>query len=230
MKEQEIDKGAAEASSKHGQARERLLEAAAKLFSARSYEDVSIRDIAGAAGVRHGGVNYHFRGKSELYLEVVQRFGLCNNHVESGGTPPWEAAMEITDPGEAESLLHQILFHTLAKMVLPQDAIASGLLNQEMSRKDGPSNEIFEAIIIPKHDALGHLISVLAPHITDPSELRLISIGLTSQCIAFRHARPVMHRLLGIDASEAMTPEMVGRIVDRIVRTTLHGLLGEQDS
>ncbi len=214
----------------HGQARERLLEAAAKLFSAKSYEDVSIRDIAGAAGVRHGGVNYHFRGKSELYLEVVQRFGLCNNHTESGGAPPWETVLEITDREQAQGLLHQILFHTLAKMVLPQDAIASGLLNQEMSRKDGPSDEIFEAIIIPKHKALGHLISVLAPHITDPSELRLISIGMTSQCIAFRHARPVMYRLLGMDASEEMTPEMVGRIVDRIVRTTLHGLLGEQDS
>lgn len=230
MKEQDFEQGAPEAAVGHGHARERLLEAAARLFSEKSYEDVSIRDIAREAGVRHGGVNYHFRGKSELYVEVVHRFSLSSMHGESSESPPWETIMGMTDPKGAESLLRDILFQTLAKMCLPQDALASGLIQQEMSRKDGPSEEIFVGIILPKHEALAHLVQLLVPNITDPIELRLIAIGMTSQCIAFRQARPVMYRLLDIDEDEGMTPEMVNRIVDRILKTTLHGLLGEKKS
>ncbi len=49
----------------------RLLDAAAKLFSTKGYAETSLRDIAGAVGIKAGSVYYHFVSKDELYTEVL---------------------------------------------------------------------------------------------------------------------------------------------------------------
>ncbi len=51
--------------------RRRLLDAAAELFSTKGYAETSLRDIAGAVGIKAGSVYYHFRSKDELYTEVL---------------------------------------------------------------------------------------------------------------------------------------------------------------
>ncbi|WP_433561785.1 TetR/AcrR family transcriptional regulator [Nocardia sp. CA-151230] len=52
------------------QSRAALLEAGRTAFSAKRYEEVSIAEIAAAAGAAVGSVGYHFGGKFELYLAV----------------------------------------------------------------------------------------------------------------------------------------------------------------
>jgi len=53
--------------------RERLIEAAARLFTERNYTDVAIHEIAEAAGMTRSAPYYHFRNKEELYAAVIQR-------------------------------------------------------------------------------------------------------------------------------------------------------------
>lgn len=56
------------------EARERVLDAAAKLFAERGYAGVTLRDIATAVGIRHASLYYHVPGgKEELFVEVTQR-------------------------------------------------------------------------------------------------------------------------------------------------------------
>ncbi len=60
----------------HGEAeatRERLLEAAERLFAEKGYDGASLREITSAAGCNIAAVNYHFGGKENLYLQVFQR-------------------------------------------------------------------------------------------------------------------------------------------------------------
>ncbi|HVV35115.1 MAG TPA: TetR/AcrR family transcriptional regulator [Acidimicrobiales bacterium] len=52
-------------------ARDRILAAAVDLFSERSFEGASTRDIAARAGVTQPLLNYHFRSKEELWQEAV---------------------------------------------------------------------------------------------------------------------------------------------------------------
>jgi AcrR family transcriptional regulator len=47
-------------------ARSQLLDAAARLFAARGYDAVSMRDIAKAVGVTQANLYYHFRDKADL--------------------------------------------------------------------------------------------------------------------------------------------------------------------
>jgi len=56
------------------EARERVLDAAAKLFAERGYTAVTLRDIAAAIGIRHASLYHHAPGgKEELFIEVTER-------------------------------------------------------------------------------------------------------------------------------------------------------------
>ncbi len=53
--------------------RDRLLDAAEEIFSARGYRAASVRDITARGGCNLAAVNYHFGGKRNLYREMFHR-------------------------------------------------------------------------------------------------------------------------------------------------------------
>lgn len=53
--------------------REQLLDAGVELFAARSWEEVSIDEIAAACGVSRGLLYHYFAGKREFYVASVER-------------------------------------------------------------------------------------------------------------------------------------------------------------
>ena len=55
--------------------REQILDAANALFADRDYDEVSIEDIAGAAGVTRGLVHHYFGGRKEVYVALLERIG-----------------------------------------------------------------------------------------------------------------------------------------------------------
>jgi AcrR family transcriptional regulator len=57
------------------QRREQILDAANALFAERAYEDVSIEDIARAAGVTRGLVHHYFGGRKDVYVGLLERLG-----------------------------------------------------------------------------------------------------------------------------------------------------------
>jgi AcrR family transcriptional regulator len=53
--------------------REALLDAGRNLFLVHGYTDVSMQQIAEAAGMTKGAPYYHFKNKDELFMEVFQQ-------------------------------------------------------------------------------------------------------------------------------------------------------------
>ena len=85
--------------------RQRIIEAAEKLFALRGVEAVSIRDITQAAGVNVAAINYHFGTKNSLAAEVfkqcidplnIRRLELLDEIEKkaSGKAPGLEAVLE----------------------------------------------------------------------------------------------------------------------------------------
>ena len=58
-----------------GQRRDQILDAASTLFAARAYDEVSIEDIAGSAGVTRGLVHHYFGGRKQVYIALLERLG-----------------------------------------------------------------------------------------------------------------------------------------------------------
>jgi AcrR family transcriptional regulator len=52
--------------------REALLEAAARVFARRGFREASMDEIAGEAGFSKGGVYWHFSGKDELFIALLE--------------------------------------------------------------------------------------------------------------------------------------------------------------
>jgi AcrR family transcriptional regulator len=57
------------------QRREQILDAANALFAERGYDEVSVEDIASAAGVARGLVHHYFGGRKEVYIALLERLG-----------------------------------------------------------------------------------------------------------------------------------------------------------
>jgi len=55
--------------------REQILDAANTLFAERAYDEVSIEDIAGSAGVTRGLVHHYFGGRKQVYIALLERLG-----------------------------------------------------------------------------------------------------------------------------------------------------------
>jgi AcrR family transcriptional regulator len=55
------------------QRRAQLLDAANDLFAEWGYEEVSVEDIARAAGVQRGLVHHYFGGRTDVYLALLER-------------------------------------------------------------------------------------------------------------------------------------------------------------
>src|SRR5436190_1833555 len=55
--------------------REQMLDAANALFAERAYDEVSVEDIASAAGVNRGLVHHYFGGRKEVYIALLERLG-----------------------------------------------------------------------------------------------------------------------------------------------------------
>jgi AcrR family transcriptional regulator len=52
--------------------RQNIIKAAVALFAERGYDGTSIRAIVSKARVNQAAINYHFKGKEGLYLEVLK--------------------------------------------------------------------------------------------------------------------------------------------------------------
>ena len=58
--------------TKGAQTRQRILNAARRVFARHPYHAASIRMIASEAGMEHGTIRYHFARKSDIFEEIVQ--------------------------------------------------------------------------------------------------------------------------------------------------------------
>lgn len=72
MSETRVGRPRSNPSSSTASARDEILDAAAALFAERGYAGTSTRSIAERVGVRQASLYYHFAGKDEILLELLE--------------------------------------------------------------------------------------------------------------------------------------------------------------
>src|SRR5918993_1636945 len=65
--------------------RNRILDAAERVFSERGVSHTSLEDLAKAAGVTRGAIYWHFRNKSDLFTAMVSRVVLPIEDIAADG-------------------------------------------------------------------------------------------------------------------------------------------------
>ncbi len=182
--------------------RERLLQAASRLFADSGYRGASVRDICNLAGANPGAVSYHFGGKRQLYRAVLRR-------AAAGLADMGPAADDDNREREPVSVL-DALRRVLDRM--PSDDAATRLLLRDLA--DGGSVAV-ESLTPPLRTAFEQLATAIG-HGDNPqasSEGRLLFLGLAAPLFLLTAAWPVVARALELDLDqrEALLTELVRR-------------------
>ncbi len=216
---------------KQSSSREALLKAGERLFSERGYESVSTRDLAIAAGVNLGSIQYHFGSKAELFVATVHR-------MMEGRECGHSSAFSILDGeihGKEDAAFRLCKFiHSFLDFILrakgPQPC---RIMFREVLSENAQDKEMFEALISsvtdnffkPVDEAMLRVLRAIKPEDSTESLQRYIS-SIMGQCSTYVTHRPFLERLQGKDFGRSPTFD---KLADHICRFSLLGLgLGEK--
>ncbi|MFN7941409.1 MAG: CerR family C-terminal domain-containing protein [Thermoanaerobaculia bacterium] len=143
------------------QTRERLLDAAERLFADHGFHSASVRDITQAADSNLAAVNYHFGGKSNLYLAVFQRriAALRDGRIQAIGR-----ALAAPRGVDLEGLLRAFGESYLEPFVAGESGRRwVRLFSRELLDPQLPPSLLYDEVMQPTHAALARALRRLVP-------------------------------------------------------------------
>jgi AcrR family transcriptional regulator len=160
------------------QTRERLLDAAEDLFAEYGFAATSVRDITSSAGCNLAAVNYHFRGKQNLYGEVFHRrlAKLRDGRIAS-----------IRDACQGSGALEEILKAFATAFLEPlvggsRGRLLMALIAREMLDPHLPAELFKTEFIEPVDEVLVEALIAAVPGLT-PQSARLCALEVTGQLL-----------------------------------------------
>ena len=194
--------------------RDRLLTAAARLFSTRGFARVTVRDICEQAHANVAAVNYHFGGKTGLYEEVLR----AAIETMQGTTAAVKAAGR--DRG-AEEQLEAYITIFLQRVPQARDSWIHQLMMRELTDPTPALDLVIEQVVHPRMSYLAGIVATLIG--CEPGDSRV------GPCVLSVHAQihallnsPMATRLFGETA--APTRAHLHRMARHITRFSLAGI------
>jgi AcrR family transcriptional regulator len=191
--------------------REKLLDAAERLFFKKGYDAVNVRDLTEAAGVNVASINYHFRGKRNLYREVLRRrlseiakgkIDLLGRVAGESGKPDLREVVRTY----VASILREILSSREAEKFMD-------IVSVEMSEGGIATDLLFKEMVSPVHRTLRDAIRRARPGLTD-RKISLCISSITGQLFHFLRARGIIKRTMKCGYSKEFMDEIVEHITD----------------
>lgn len=192
-----------------------LLDCAERLFLAKGFEAVSVREITDAAGANVAAVNYHFSSKTELYRaclkrrlgQVAQRRIALIARISSQGKP--------ATLNEIISVYVRDSFEEILRS--PDGSRLLQTIYQEMSPAGVASDLVTSELIAPIHQALLRAIRQASPELPDKHISRCIS-SLSGQILHFLRFRDTIRQFLSSGSETAYIDEITQHITEFSLR------------
>jgi TetR/AcrR family transcriptional regulator, regulator of cefoperazone and chloramphenicol sensitivity len=193
--------------------RERILEAAADVFSEKGYRDATVREIVARAEANLAAVNYHFRDKDGLYAEVLER-AMRDAHAKHSidGGLPGDAPPEARLRAFVAGFLHRVTDPGLQSRV-------GRLMAREMVDPTSALDRLAERVIRPIYGRLVGLVREVSRMPISRAELAAKSI--LGQILFYKHCAPVIER---IDGRAPRGSREIDALADHITRFSIGGI------
>lgn len=196
--------------------RQSIIKAAVRLFADKGFEAASVRDIVTSARVNQAAINYHFKSKDGLYLEILKT--AFEKLTEQAGF----------DPNKLKSLSREDALRSfIAQQLRPL------LFSDEMSRyirvfaweSAHPSKVFLKFMATNSVSYLTAAVDIVARFLPPGTEKRVAvcaAIWLMGQCNVFVRNR----ELFGKEPFSITTDEsFVDQLTELITQLALAGLL-----
>lgn len=210
------------------QTRDRLLDEAERLFAERGFEAVSIREIATASEANVAAVNYHFQGKENLYVAVLERRILPKRDRLLAAME----RLEAEPPGRErlETLIRAfVTVHLDDALRSPAGARAMRLISREMSDPRHGASVVLHNLIAPVRARIHRVLSVELPGLAR-RDLQLLMGSIVGQTIYFAmnwHNVRAMSELHGREGPmPAIADDLetyIETVIDHVTRISLAG-------
>jgi AcrR family transcriptional regulator len=182
-----------------GDARQRLIDAALRVFGENGFAGASTRAIAAEAGANIAAIPYYFGGKEGLYLAVA-------NHIAdqiTGRIGPIFATAQVPadiSREEAKKLLLGIADGFITMMIGSEDsALWARIIVREQFDPTEAFDILYDRVMGPYYAAIGGLLSAIFGKPADSDEVKLRVFALIGQALIFRIARAAINRRMGWD-------------------------------
>ncbi|MDQ4214960.1 helix-turn-helix domain-containing protein [Microbacterium capsulatum] len=193
-------------------ARESLVVAAIDVFAERGIDGATIAEITSRAGVAQGLVNYHFGGKDQLILAVVDRwfemlFGIAHGEGEGATAVAPSPAVLPPPDGRLAGIIDTVLGMTAH--ALPLQRVIVALQQQPATRAlFAEAERRHLAEVTAAEDAVRSIFRERGEADPAVEEIMLRSLldGIVGQCIIYGDSYPLesarrwVHRQYGLPA------------------------------
>ena len=193
-----------------------IIKAAVHLFAEKGFQGASVRDIVVKARVNQAAINYHFKGKDGLYLEVLKTaLEKLTEHA-------------VSEPEKLKSLSRE---EALRSFVYQQ--LRPLLFRDEMSRyirlfaweSAHPSKIFLKFMATNTGSYLTTAVDIVRRFLPPDTQKRAalcVAIWLMGQCSIFvRNCELFAHEPFGINTDESFTDELT----ELVTRLAIGGLL-----
>jgi AcrR family transcriptional regulator len=195
---------------------ELILNAAGRIFAENGFHATTVRQITREAGVNLAAVNYHFRDKNELYVNVLKRAyqaGARTAQADLAGTP--------------EERLHLFIRMFLGYLLDPERPEWQGILIAREMAKPTPA---LDRLVTESVNPVKRRIAAIVRELLGPGEsetrVGLACLSIIGQCLHYVHCREMIARLFPMGRR---IPRDVETLAEHIYEFSLAGLIAMKD-
>ena len=211
-------------------ARERLLQAAGKLFAERGYAGVSTREVARSAQVNLSAINYHFGGKRSLYRSVIESLIA---DLRPRRTVLVDLLSHAVEAANGDRLMLAAVAHRFVHGVLSfmlggdMPTWHMQLILREVNQPSVNFDIILDGHLNPLHDAIARLVGAATGQDPQSSSSRLLAQSIIGMCHSFGPVRSVVLARLDWDQ---YTPERIDQVVAVVAPAVVRALGLDSDN
>jgi AcrR family transcriptional regulator len=191
--------------------RDKLLEAAGRVFAERGYSAATVRDICKQAGANVAAVNYYFKDKLALYSEVLTQVKRAA-HVD-------QVRAALDQNASPEEILRDAIkarLRGLHTQKLPDWHFR--IAARELAQPTPAMAQVIDKVMRPIYERLLEVVGKIIGRSPDHEQTRLCTHSVMGQILLYVLAGPVLVRLW---PEMKMTPEQLDRVANHIADFSL---------
>lgn len=208
-------------------ARQKLLDAAVRVFGLKGPDGATVRDIAREAGQNVASIAYYFGGKEQMYHQVL--LGMANEiHQRLADVLPRIARLkEAAEPSAANAreLLQDFFEAVYLRVLSRSDALPlARLIVREQMQPTAGFEILYERAFRDLHRSLCWLVGTAIGQSAAATETIIRTHSLMGQVYFFVMARETILRRLGWKTLEGRNANAVAEVIRENVDVLLKGL------